>query len=315
MLKDIKITWKFPMVMISLALLSAIATGVIAFINTTDSMKTAAEDKLVALLESRKSSLEQYFYDIEHKIKFHAQSPLVSGALTDFSSAWQFLPQDKTSYLQGFYIDRNPYKVGQKDSLLLARDNSLYSQLHQKYHPIFKNMIESRSFYDFFLLNPSGNLVYTVNKESDYATNVVNGQWRDTQLAKVFKEINNKPIAGKLVFADFTNYPPSGNDPASFIGTAVFDEKYQYVGVVIYQMPIEPLDNIMQVTAGMGTTGETYLVGQDLLMRSNSRFLTDRSILTKRVETRSVQQALQGKTGVEVISDYRNVAVFQHLPQ
>ena len=83
--------------MITLALMSAIATGVIAYINTTASMKLAAQDKLIALLESRKSSLEQYFYSIEHEIKFHAQSPLVIDALSDFTTAWQELPDDKTS--------------------------------------------------------------------------------------------------------------------------------------------------------------------------------------------------------------------------
>jgi len=48
MLKEIKITNKFPLVMISFALLSAIATGVITYINTTESMKLAAQDKLIA---------------------------------------------------------------------------------------------------------------------------------------------------------------------------------------------------------------------------------------------------------------------------
>ena len=97
--------------MISLALISAFATGVIAYINTTDNMKRAAEEKLVALLESRKSSLGQYFNRIEHKISFHAQSPLVIDALKNFTSAWALLPQDKTAYLQSHYIDRNPFKM------------------------------------------------------------------------------------------------------------------------------------------------------------------------------------------------------------
>ena len=310
MLKDVKITRKFPMVMISLALLSAIATGVIAFINTTDSMKLAAQEKLVALLESRKSTLEQYFYNIEHKTKFHAQSPLVINALNDFSIAWNKLPPTRERYLQQLYIERNPYKAGQKGALLSATDSSRYSQVHYQYHPIFKNMLESRSFYDFFLIDTNGNLVYTVNKESDYATNLLTGPWRSTELASVFKQINAKPEVGKLIFADFTTYAPSGNKPASFIGASVFDHQHNYLGVVIYQMPIEPLDNIMQVTAGMGSTGETYLVGQDLLLRSNSRFLTNRSILVKKVETSSVVQALQGRSGIDIISDYRNISVF-----
>ena len=279
MLKDIKITKKFPFVMITLALMSAIATGVIAFINTNDSMKLAAPNKLISLLESRKSSLEYYFDNIEHTIKFHAQSPLVINALGDFSNAWDALPEDKIAYLQGHYIDRNPFKVGQKGSLLTANDSSRYSELHRQFHPIFKNMIEAQLFYDFFLLDRQGNLIYSVNKESDFATNVIDGQRRETELATVYKAINSQPKAGKLHYADFNRYPPSGNEPASFIGAPIFDAQHQYLGVVVYQMPIEPLNNIMQVTAGMGETGESYLVGRDLLMRSDSRFLKQRSSL------------------------------------
>jgi len=309
MLKDTKITKKFPLVMISLALMSALATGVIAYINTTNSMKVAAEDKLVALLESRKSSLEQYFYSIENKVQFHAQSPLVINALRDFAGAWDKLPQDRVGYLQSQYINLNPYKTGQKDALLFAQDHSEYSAFHKQYHPTFKNMIEARDYYDFFLFDVNGNLVYTVKKESDYATNIITGQWQNTQLAKVFNQVNVRPMVNKLAYADFEAYGPSGNEPASFIGTSVFNERHQYIGVVVYQMPIEPLDKIMQVTAGMGDSGETYLVGQDLLMRSNSRFLTQRSILTKTVDTTSVTQALAGKTGIDTIEDYRNVSV------
>jgi len=309
MLKDTKITRKFPLVMISLALVSALATGVIAYINTTSSMKLAAEDKLIALLESRKSSLQQYFTAIENKVQFHAQSPLVIDALSDFSNAWDKLPADRLGYLQSQYIDLNPYNTGQKDSLLYSQDPSAYSSFHRQYHPTFKNMIESRDYYDFFLFDANGNLIYSVKKESDYATNIISGQWRDTQLAQVFNRVNYQPQAHKLFYADFKSYGPSNNEPASFIGTAVFDKEHNYIGVVAYQMPIEPLDSIMHVTAGMGESGETYLVGKDMLMRSNSRFLTQRSILQKRVDTSSVVQALAGKNGVATIADYRDVQV------
>ncbi|MBL4631762.1 MAG: diguanylate cyclase [Paraglaciecola sp.] len=309
MLKDIRITTKFPLIMISLALISAIATGVIAYVKTTESIQEAAQDKLVALLESRKSSVDQYFNRIGHKISFHAQSPLVIEALKDFASAWEGLPQDKTAYLQSHYIERNPFKVGQKSSLLIAQDGSLYSQRHKKYHPTFKNMIEARTYCDFFLLDPKGNLVYSVKKEADFATNVIDGIWHDTHLAQVFNGINSQPKPGQLIYADFSFYLPGGNEPASFIGSSVYDEQQQYLGVVIYQMPIEPLDNIMQVTAGMGDSGETYLVGQDFLMRSNSRFLTNRSILNTRVDSSSVKLALQGTSGMNIIDDYRDVEV------
>lgn len=66
----------------------------------------------------------------------------------------------------------------------------------------------------------------------------------------------------------------------------------------------------MQVTAGMGKSGETYLVGSDFLMRSDSRFYKGRSILMTEVDTPSVRDALKGKSGVKIINDYRNIPVF-----
>jgi methyl-accepting chemotaxis protein len=67
--------------------------------------------------------------------------------------------------------------------------------------------------------------------------------------------------------------------------------------------------SIMTFTRLAGKTGETYLVGEDGLMRSNSRFIEESSILSKRVDTDTVQRALAGETGVETILDYRGVEV------
>ena len=310
MLKDIKITKKFPLVMIAFALASAIATSVIAFINTKDNMINAAQDKLTSLLESRKSSLRQYFDTLEHDVQFHAQSPLVINALQHFSAAWKALPSDQESYLQNYYINKNPFPVGKKGALLRADDDSEYSHVHREFHPIFSNMIEARSFYDLFLVDPYGNLIYTVKKEQDFATNILTGHLKDTQLANIFKNINEQPKAASMYYADFMPYEVSLDTPASFIGIPVFDLQHRYLGVLIFQLPIEPLNAIMQVTAGMGNTGETYLVGSDLLMRSDSRFLKNRSILATTVNTYSVREGLAGKSGIGIIKDYRDVPVF-----
>ncbi|MBN4053524.1 diguanylate cyclase [Haliea sp. AH-315-K21] len=305
-----KITKKLPFVMIAFALLSAIATGVIAFVNARDSMIGSAQDKLTSLLESRKSSLQQYFDTIEHDVQFHAQSPLVINALQDFSNSWEALPNDKEAVLRDNYIFQNPYPVGNKGALLAAEDGSQYSRVHRQYHPAFSNMVEARFFYDLFLFDPQGNLIYTVNKESDFATNIETGQWKDTQLATLFRDINENPQAGLIDYADFMPYEPTSDKPASFIGAPVFNAQYQYLGILIYQLPIEPLNNIMQVTAGMGETGETYLVGDDFLMRSDSRFLEQSSILSTEADTYSVRQGLAGESAVGVIYDYRDISVF-----
>lgn len=273
-------------------------------------MVGAAQEKLTSLLESRKSSLQQYFGTIEHDVQFHAQSPLIVRAIKDFSNAWAVLPDNKETNLKTSYIYKNPYPAGNKGSLLIADDGSQYSQVHRQYHPSFTNMIEARSFYDLIMIDPQGNLIYTVKKEMDFATNIANGEWKDSQLAILFSRINNKPEPGILHYVDFASYGPTSNEPASFIGSPVFDAQHAYLGALIYQLPIEPLNGIMQVTAGMGKTGETYLVGNDFLMRSDSRFMGQSSILTTKVETISVRNGLEGKSGINIINDYRDTPVF-----
>lgn len=60
----------------------------------------------------------------------------------------------------------------------------------------------------------------------------------------------------------------------------------------------------------MGETGETYLVGQDSLMQSDSRFFSGRSILKIKVDTAPVAWALDGREGVTSGPDYRDIQVF-----
>src|SRR3546814_14014763 len=61
----------------------------------------------------------------------------------------------------------------------------------------------------------------------------------------------------------------------------------------------------MQSAAGMGESGETYLVGSDHLMRNASRFSEESTILKTKVDGETVKAALAGEEGVLEIVDYR----------
>ncbi|MEH6576629.1 MAG: diguanylate cyclase [Amphritea sp.] len=296
--------------MICLALISALATGVIAYQLAAKEMRVAAQQKLFSLLESRDSALRRYFDIIRQDVLFHSQSPLVSASIEEFSVAWRQLPPDRAGYLKNLYISKNPYSQGQKDNLLYADDSSQYSEVHKQYHPVFKSLIAARSFYDIILIDPQGNIIYSAEKELDFGTNMYTGPWAVTSLADVFRKVSENARPNLLAYSDFSPYAPSNGKPASFIAAPVFDQKQQYIGALVFQMPINQLNSVMQVTAGMGETGETYLVGSDLLMRSDSRFYTGRSILKTRVDTNSVRDALLGEEGVTTTIDYRGTPVF-----
>ncbi|RXJ72092.1 GGDEF domain-containing protein [Veronia nyctiphanis] len=310
MLENVKITKKFPFIIISFAITASFLIGLTAYYFAAQQLENAAISKLYSLLDSRKSALNAYFQMIEDDLRYQSQSITIRSSMIDFQSAWRGLPEPKKETLQTLYIDKNPFQSEQKSAYLDAGDDSLYTYIHTKYHPAFRHLSLTKKYYDAFLVDPFGNLLYSVRKEQDFATNLLKGQWKDTKLAELFRQINRNPVQGELRLTDFQPYLPSNNAPASFMGTAVFDALSNYIGVLIFQMPIEPMNDVMQVTAGMGETGEVFVVGRDLLMRSDSRFIEGRSILNTEVDTEAVNLALRGLSGTSVSEDYRGIVVF-----
>jgi methyl-accepting chemotaxis protein len=145
-----------------------------------------------------------------------------------------------------------------------------------------------------------------VAKEDDYGTNLLTGPWKDTGLGSVFRRALAAADEERAVFSDIVRYGPSNDEPAMFMGRAMHSEDGSLLGVLAFQVPIDSIVEIMQFSAGMGRTGETYLVGDDLLMRSDSRFSETSTILQTRVDTDSVKHALKGEYGVEITRDYRD---------
>lgn len=163
-------------------------------------------------------------------------------------------------------------------------------------------------YYDLFLINPDGYCFYTVARESDYQTNLLTGKYSQSNLGKLVAETLSSNSFG---FADFAPYAPSNDEPAAFIAQPISNNG-QIEAIVALQLPIEAVNAIMQERTGMGRTGETYLIGSDLLMRSDS-FLDPTNHTVKasfanqtlgKVDTEGAKEALAGTAANKVIIDY-----------
>lgn len=166
---------------------------------------------------------------------------------------------------------------------------------------------EHHHYYDVFFIAPDGEVLYTVAREADYRTNILDGPYTDTGLGRLVRALLD---SGDDVVAmeDFSRYPPSNDQPAAFLGARVTLDG-TLLGVYAIQIPEQPINEIMQFSAGMGESGETYLVGQDGFMRSTSRFFPESTVLSKTVAGPTVRKALNNEIGVEVVDDYRGVSV------
>ncbi|MGH1480366.1 MAG: methyl-accepting chemotaxis protein [Geminicoccales bacterium] len=294
----LKIAQKLPLYIVGSGLLVGVAIGLSTYLNAAASLEQARRDQMATALGGQRTALRTYLIGIEHDLVSLATSSMTQNALLWFSEAWEELGDQQTEKLQRAYITENPHPTGQKENLDDAGDGSSYSDTHALYHPKFRKFLRERGYYDVFLFDTDGNLIYSVYKELDYATNLVSGEWRDSDLGEAFRAARDNPIADYKAFFDFSPYAPSHGAPASFFSTPVLDVDGEFVGVLAFQMPVDELDHILQFTDGLGETGETFLVGQDLLMRSDSRFSDEPTILKRRVDTDTVRRALAGDHGI-----------------
>jgi methyl-accepting chemotaxis protein len=286
-------------------------------------------------LEEYRTALKTYYtedFTEEYKNQNNGKRPDVAGYFNQLD--------DDSIVLQYTYIKANNNPLGSKHELDAADDSSSYSKLHAKYHPPIRDFLEHFGYYDIFLVDPdSGDIVYSVFKELDYSTSLKDGPYAGTNFGRVFKAANESSDPSYANLIDFEPYPPSYEGAASFIASPIF-EGSEKVGVLIFQMPIDKINDVMTSgndwkNVGLGDSGETYLIGDDLAMRSQSRFLIedkagyielmsglgmDQDILNtieakestiglQKVETKGTRAAISGQTNIEIFPDYRDIPV------
>ncbi|SDG85406.1 methyl-accepting chemotaxis protein [Roseospirillum parvum] len=304
----LRISVKLPAVIVGAVLAAVLITGALAYVRSANELLASAEQKLLALKEGRTAAIDTYLDSIVQDLEVIAASPQVGSSLISFNAAFQQLENPQVA-LQAAYISNNPHPTGEKDKLDAADTGSAYDRLHGRLHPWFRRLQQARGYYDVFLINAAGDVVYSVFKELDYATNLAEGEWQDTDLARVWRRVveDGQPTA----FTDFSPYAPSNGAPASFIAAPLKGPDGSTQGALVFQMPIGEINRTMQITAGLGDSGEMYLVGPDKLMRSDSRFAKqgETTILQREVDTESVRAALKGENGVREVRDYRGVEV------
>ena len=307
---NLKLGIKMPLSIVACVILTAIILGSSSYMLISSALKEQVTDRLSAIATSRAIALEAEISAIQSVVRVQANSRFVKSGLISFTEAWQALSYNKNpkDYLQKAYITDNPHPIGEKENLDAASDFNQYNRIHHDYHPFFRMLLRENGFYDIFLFDTQGNLIYSVFKELDFATNMVDGEWKNTDLAAAYQAAATGE-SNQIHFFDFQPYLPSNNAPASFMSAPVTNTNGERLGVIAFQMPIGAFNRIMQERTGLGETGESYIVGEDRLMRSDSRFAKESTILKQSIPQKTVDLAISGKTGVEVVNDYRNVPV------
>lgn len=177
----------------------------------------------------------------------------------------------------------------------------------------FTQFIHTYGYSDLFLIHPDGTVFHSVTHRADYGTNLIDGPYASTGLGQIFQKVLESKT---FSFSDFQPYPLLDEHPVAFMAQPVMSGEVMNNGaielVVAVQIPIDEINTVMQERSGMGTTGETYLVGPDMLMRSDSYNAPDHYSVrasfanpeTGTVDTSASREALAGNTGKAITTNY-----------
>ncbi len=212
----------------------------------------------------------------------------------EWNGAATILPKlDRAAELQAEYICRNPHPIGSKLMLDGGAEGTLYGMAHAALHPRFHAVLDKFKYYDIFLINTDGTVVYTCFKETDFATNLFDGAWAKSSLGVTVRAALNA-TSPQAVASDFAPYAPSYGAAAGFIAAPVFKDGV-VIGALAAQVPIDQIDAVCNLAAGLGEGGECVLVGSDRFLRNNTRLSEESSVLKARRENAAVDAAFSGK--------------------
>lgn len=355
---------------------SVLILGILSWLRFRAAFQHQVFDHLTSVRASKGRQVESYIKELRKHLEVLSEDHTVVSAMVNFNTAYRslqnevvpdewidaidtyyarnFLPAladnvespqivanyrplgQASQYLQYHYLIKNTL-LNTTSSEAVRIDNSTYAQHHSTYHPILQNLIDTFGYDDLYLIDfNSGEIVYSVNKRSDYATSLDRGPYRRSSLADVVAAVRDNPGRGFVQVVDFKAYVPKLAAPVAFFATPIFNGPH-IVGIIALQIPPDRLNDILVGTQdwageGLGDTGQVYIVGDDTLMRSVSRELLedpkayqaalekiglspqvinlvdklDTSTLLQPVDTVATRFALAGESNTQIIQDYQD---------
>jgi len=278
------------------------------------------------LTAAQEAELEAYYTD-----EFN---PRLEAATGESYSPTAFVPESNAGKWAQYHLtaqfDDFDAALAEND----AGDGTSYSAATEQYGDYLTRLVDQVGYEDLLLLNLDGDVVFSAYKGVDLGTDVLDGPFRDTLFADAYREVVASNSVATVVTTDYERWIPSLNAPTLWVLSPVGNDA-DITGVIAAQMPLSTINDVMTggerwKEQGLGDTGEVYLVGTDDLMRSVSRLLVEDpesyaehavsvgtppatverivevggTVLLQPVDTLSVDQALKGRSGTAVSTEY-----------
>ena len=282
-LMQLKLKPKLISAFLLVGLLPAAVIAILALQRSATSLEASAFDRLTGISDIKRAQVEKFFSDRQGdmKVLVGTVESLRNEAFRKLRAVQELKKNQIDMYLNKVMAtgveSLRGSSVSQSaiDSFTRAIKNEggktggeMWTMVEEGVSGAFLQAIEQAGYSDLFLVNVDGVVVYSAVGGEELGQNVLEGPLKDTGLARAF----NATETDGIHFTDFSPYAPNGGEPSAFISGQVLNLNFtvERGGALIAMVSLDAINEIMHARTGLGKTGETFLVGPDGLMRSDS---------------------------------------------
>ncbi|MEM9349010.1 MAG: methyl-accepting chemotaxis protein [Pseudomonadota bacterium] len=251
---DIRV--KLPVMMIAAVIIAAALANYAALQHGREALRAAGHARLDAVLNDRQDKLHAWLEDLEAEVVAQGSNPFVVTAFRAFRKGWIRVQE------------ANPGDLG-RDALRDGVDGggsvsleAVYASALQRYDGYFKSLSERVDFADVLLLDPEGNVVYSVNRGVEFTANVLKGPLAQSGLADAFSTALEKQ-GPDPVSTVYEGYLGSNYEATSFMARPLRDALGNAIGVVVFRLRTSRLQEILLDRSNLGDQGQAFLVSAD----------------------------------------------------
>lgn len=175
----------------------------------------------------------------------------------------------------------------------------------------FLTYLQAYEYLNLYLISPDGTVFFTAHDENTGEYDFYKDN--ESGLGRLYQQVKTSRTRS---FVDFSQMP-ANDEPFAYIGVPLMTTDKDIEMIVALKLSPQGFNRIMQTSQGMAESLDVYLVGPDHLMRSNSYLLPEKYSVQQsfkfpdklKINTLAVKKSLDGITGEQQLSDYRNETV------
>ena len=295
LLKSIPLKYKLPAVIVGLCLILGTTLEAVSALHFRAFARQSEEILFDTISHSRQEQVLAWYDERASMVRSLATAPSFVDHIEALDRGVAAMPGG-TAALRQTYVGIGASTAGASRSADAAVEADSYGAIHAVVDGWLNKVLELNDYYDVFLVDAKGLVLYSVAKEDDYMTNLLTGPYAGTGLGDVVSRALGG-TADEVFLSDLAPYAASQGAEAMFMASQVSGPDGNVIGAIAVQLNSDALELIVNAPEGLGETGQVFILGADARTRTASRIPGEFATFEPIAPSEQVTSALAGKSG------------------